>query len=220
MKKLTFLSILLLSSTFVFAERFHPGSITYANGETKEGQVIIPRKYAEKTIRFRTDGDAPTEKIKSSDLKRVSIVSDDGNKHAFEFLPIVDNPWKGKAKKPGWIQVISEGGYATLYLLSEKYSTDKEGNVSTTTSYVAGRSLPSFNYYIRKGEENKACLLAITSPSPTMLGLTKQFRKLAEIVLPETPELVERIGTGKGEFTHKDVPQFVEMYNAAMKSKK
>lgn len=213
--KIKLLIISLMVVNILFANKFQKGTIVLENDEIREGYVIIPKSCSEKNIFFKPDMNSNEEKIPSIQIKAISAQSIDGKIYDFERQYTGYKPGK-KSKQKEWLFVCLKG-YVNLYISSLIYESDKNGDVHVVDSYVATRDLPTFNYYLKKKNEEVALLFAITSPSPTMFGLNSMLRKNAAIYLSDHPDLVKRIENK--EFTHKDIAKIIEIYNSYMMNK-
>jgi hypothetical protein len=207
-------TLLLLSVNFVFGQKFQQGSVVYQNGETRNGFVVVPKKFSDKTVKFKSQESGTEEKISSADLKMLTVKSEDNRTFVFERLPAALKV--GLKERTGWLLALAQG-YACLYMVGDYYATDKKGNVLPVDEYVVGRDLPTVSFYIKKGKENTAYYFGLTSKSPTMFGMNNVLKKNAKIYLSECPQVIEKIE--KGDFTHKDIEKAIELYNQLMKPK-
>jgi len=200
----------------VFGSLFQTGKVIYINGDVKTGFLAIPKKVDAKFIEFKSGmGNNQIEKIQSSELKYVSVQSEDGTDFIFERISYASK-LGAKPKKPVWLFTVLTG-YATLYMTSPEYVTDEKGRVILQYSYYAGTDVPSYNYFIKKGNEDIAYYFGMTGGS-NILGLNSFLRKVATPYLVDYPELVERIKNK--EFTHKEYKGIVQLYNEYMKELK
>lgn len=211
-----FLLIFLSIVHVVSGSIFQSGKVIYLNGDIKTGFLAIPSNADVKTIEFKTGiANNQIELIQSSDLKYISVQSEDGNNFLFERISYAYKIG-AKPKKPVWLFTILTG-YATLYMTGTEYVTDKKGNVVLQYSYYVGRDVVSYNYFIKKGNEDIAYYFGMTGGS-NMLGLNSYLRKVTIPYLVDYPELVARIKNK--EFTHKDYKGIVQLYNEYMKELK
>jgi hypothetical protein len=209
--KTCFALLLLVSSmNLVSAQKLFKGQLTFSNNTTLECLVDVPHYPSDKYVKYKLSETSDIRKIKSDSISRITITSDDGSQYTLIRMEL--------SKKEGWnFCILVLEGYANLYLTGDGISTDKHGNVSPTSSFVSGRSMPEFYYMIKRKNEKYLTTIAITSPSVTMFGKARAFRKMASEYFVDWPELVERIKNE--EFTEKDVEKVVKLYNQHMDSK-
>jgi hypothetical protein len=204
------LLLLVCWMNLVNAQKFFKGQLTYKDNKIVVGLINMPATPSDKKIKFKINESADPEKINSDLIRFITITSDNGKSCTLEHVEL--------SKKEGWaFCFLVLEGYANLYLTGDGISTDKHGNVTPTSSYVSGRSMPEYYYMIKRKSEKYLTTLAITSPSKTMLGKAKAFRKMAVEYFKDYPELVKRINDK--EFTEEDVPQVVSIYNEHMENK-
>lgn len=213
--KIKLLIISLMIVNILFANKFQKGTIVLENDEIREGYLIIPNSSNEKNILFKLNMNSNEEKIPSIQIKAISVQSIDGKIYDFERQYTGYKPGK-KSKQKDWLFVCLKG-YVNLYISSLIYESDGKGDVHVIDQYVVTRDLPTFNYYLKKINEEVAIFFAMTSPSPTMFGLNSMLRKNASIYLSEHSDLVKRIENK--EFTHKDISRIIEIYNSYMMNK-
>lgn len=214
--KFYFIFIFLSIVNVVFGSIFQQGKVIYLKGDVKEGFFEIPNNPDEKIIKFKTGiGSAQIETIQSSDLKYISVQSEDGNNYLFERISCAYK-LGGKPQKPIWL-FVNLRGYATLYVSSPEYVSDENGNVLLQYSYNVRGDIPTYNYFIKKGNEDIAYYFGMTGAS-NMLGMNGYLRKVTVPYLVDYPELVARIKNK--EFTHKDYKGIVQLYNEYMKDLK
>jgi hypothetical protein len=212
--KFNFLIALLFTVNFLFGQIFQRGTITFTNGESRTGNIIIPQTCDQKTIDFKLSKNLKqAEKIKSTDIKSISVQSEDGNNYYFERLPIAKKPGV-KPSKPYWL-IILVPGYATLYTAGSSYITDEKGNV---TACVKGSAVASFYYYVKKGDQNIAHFFIIIDNTSLSFGYNVALKKAAERYLYDYPELIERIKNK--EFSRFEVEGIFRIYNDYMKNNK
>jgi len=186
-----------------------PGTITYVNGKVKTGLIIAPKHLKQSKIFYRTAKKAKKEKIPSNLIASISLQTETGKDAEFEFLPSVMK----KGKTPGsniWLEVIVKG-YATLYLISDKYLLSEDGHVYNFDNASSG---PSWRYYLRKKGEKVATFFAYTSPSKMVPRLNSILKDNAAIYLSEDTDLLKRIENK--ELTHKDLEEIIRIYNDYM----
>lgn len=198
-----------------FGSLFQSGKIIYLNGDVKTGFLAIPSNADVKTIEFKTGlGNDQIDLIQSSDLKYIAVQSEDGNNYLFERTSYAYKLGAKPKKNQVWLYACVKG-YATLYVAASEYITDKKGNVIIQDTYIVGKDLPTFNFFIKKGNEDIAYFFGMTG---NLLGLNKYLKKTTIPFLVDYPELVERIKND--EFTHKDYKGIVQLYNEYMKNLK
>lgn len=191
------------------AQKFFKAQLVLTNHTQLEGFVQPPGTPNDKRVKFKSTENAEVRKIESTTIQLIIVHASDGSQSVLERIPI-------NKKNTAFCFLMVEG-YADLYLTGDIISVSKTGELSPSSSYVVGRSLPYFTYLIRRPGETYVSELAMTSPSKTMLGAKKYFRKLAAAYFSDYPALVERINDE--EFTEKDVERVVAIYNDYKKDK-
>jgi hypothetical protein len=203
------LLLFVCSMNLVSAQKFFKGQLTYNNNVILVGLINMPDTPGDKKIKFKLTESSEVQKIKSELIRFITITSDEG-------IPcILENIEISKKEKAFCFLLIK--GYSSLYMTGQGISTDKYGNVRPTAVYVSGRSLPEFFYMVKRKNEKYLTTIAITSPSKTMFGKAKAFRKMAAEYFKDYPELVKRINNK--EFTEENVVQVVSIYNDYMENK-
>jgi len=155
----------------VSAQKFFKGQLTYKNNKILVGLIDIPDTPGAKKIKFKHNESSEPLKIKSDSIRLITITSDEGITCTLENIEI--------SRKEKAFCIVIVKGYSCLYLTGQGISTDKHGNVSPTAIFVSGRSMPEFYYLIKRKNEKYLTTIAITSPSKTMFGKAKAFRKQA-----------------------------------------
>jgi hypothetical protein len=210
------LTLIFLFIVYVsFARKFQKGTIVMENYEIKEGFVIIPKSNNDKNISFKLDLNSDEITIPSVEIKSISVQSSNGDKYEFERLYTAFKPNIKKHKEKYWV-ILCSTGYLNLYEGAFSYESDEYGNVYIV-DYEGNNNLASFNFFIKKKDEDVAIYFATTSPSPTFFGLNHTLRKNASNYLSDYPDLVKRINNK--EFTHKDISKIIETYNYYMMNK-
>lgn len=202
------LLILLFCINSVYSQYYCKAEIIFNNDKKLEGLVDLPYRY-HKNILYKSDENSRHRKIPSDSISKITIISNDGKIYKLE------NIWLDK-KYQGLVLLVVEG-YTNLYYAGDGILIDKEHNLIPTSSYVSGKTQPVFYYFIKRRNERVVTLLAITSPSVTMFGKAKTFRKAAAHYFNDWPELVIRLNNK--EFTDKDVEKVVKLYNQHMEAK-
>jgi hypothetical protein len=190
------------------AQSFVSGTITFAGGKKIQCQLTPPEDYRTKEIRYRLNDRSPVIEVPSDSLTYISIALGESNTVDFEWLATTWNLDKKPSKK-GWLLVVVSG-YATLYMKSE-YNIDYRSGVSVTTWYTRQRSLPYFDYFLRKKGMEVAVFFSKTSNSPTYLGLHSTLKKGVHNYLSDDPELVAQVDNKT--FTHYDSEKIIQLYN-------
>jgi hypothetical protein len=207
--KSALLFILLFAVSAAYSQKFFPGKLIFFNGETRDGLVKIKSSNWKKFVYYKAGVQSDEQKIKSETVKFVYVFSDQGD------TSILENVQFDKKFKRFVDRVIQ--GYATLYYCGDGMHLDKHGVIIHTSTYVVGRSQPVFYYDIQRKGERFATSLALVSPSKTMFGQDKNFRKSAAEYFKDYPELVKRIEDK--EFTVDDIVKVVLLYNEHMEGK-
>jgi hypothetical protein len=205
---ITILLILLLCINSVYSQHYCKAEITFNNDKKLEGLVDLPYKY-DKYILYKSDEDSRHRKIPSDSITKITMFSKDGKIYKLE------NVWMDKKYQQLVLLVVE--GYTNLYYTGDGIYINKEHNLIPTSSYVSGKTQPEYYYYIKRKNERVVTMLAITSPSVTMFGKAKAFRKAAAEYFNDWPELVIRLNNK--EFTEKDVEKVVKLYNQHMEAK-
>ena len=194
-------------------QTFYKGSITFANGDVKNGFVAPPKDANQKNILFRSTEKAKNEKIQNGTLTAISIESENGKTLDFEYLPTAQGP--GKSTKNYWL-FTEVKGFATLYLMSV-YRIDRHGNAYSVYYAQNSHDQAMFPYYIKKKNEKVAYFFAYTSISHTVIGLNAFLKKSASLYLNDDPGLVKRINDK--DLTHRNLAEIINIYNDFMDKK-
>ena len=210
--KLTFL--LVAWTVTLQAQLFVPGTLTFSSGKKIQCQLTPPEDYRTKEIRYRLNDRSPVVVVPSDSLTLISVVQGEGNTIDFEWLATTWDPDKKPSKK-GWLLVIVSG-YASLYMKSE-YDIDYRDGVSVTTWYTIGRSLPYFDFFLKKRGMEVAVFFSKTSNSAGYLGLHNTLKKSVHRYLAEAPELVKEVDDKT--YTHYDSDKIIRLYNQFMESR-
>jgi hypothetical protein len=212
--KLKLSLFLLLAVTYLSGQTFYKGTLTFVNGEVKNGFVAPPKDANQKNILFKSNEGGKKEKIPNESLSLLSMESENGKTLDFEYCPTAQA--KGKSTKKYWLFVTVKG-YATLYLMST-YRIDRNGNAYTVYYAQNSHDQSMFPYYLRKKGENVAFFFAYTSPSHMIANLNTFLKKSASLYLTEDPELVKRIE--RKELTHRNLEEIINIYNDFMSNSK
>lgn len=208
-KACTTLLLIIWSINLVSAQHYVKGQLTYTNNKVLVGLIHIPDTPGDKKIKFKLNESADMRKIKNDSIRFITTTSEEGITYTLENIEI--------SRKEKAFCFLLIDGYTSLYLTGQAISTDKQGNVSPIAVCVSGRSMPEFYYMIKRKNEKYLTTIAITSPSKTMFGQAKAFRKMSADYFKDYPELVKRINSK--EFTELDVVKVVKIYNEHMESK-
>ena len=203
--------ILLTVATTMQAQPFVSGTLTFAGGKKIECQLSPPDDYRTKVIRYRLSDRSPVVEVPSDSLTYVSVSLGEGNTIDFEWLATTWDPDKKPSKK-AWLLVVVHG-YATLYMKSE-YHIDYRDGVTATTWYTIGRSLPYFDYFLKKKGMEVAVFFSKTSNASGYLGLHTTLKKSVHRYLADDPELVKQVDDKT--YTHYDSEQIIQLYNQFM----
>ncbi len=204
--------IILFFNNLGYSQKYFPGEVILKNGTKLTGLLYLPFVLNQKSIYYKSTEKAVERKIKSDSVNRLSMISDGGKTNT-----LVNIVYSKRKKDNGFVLLVTEG-FANLYFNGDNgISVDKHGDLIPMATSVAGRSMPEFYYYIQCKDEQYPTLLAITSPSKTMFGQTRTFRKAAAEYFHDWPELVNRINDK--EFTVNDIEKVVSLYNEHMLNK-
>lgn len=200
--------VLLFITTTTVGQDYQKGIINNIDGSSKKGYLLIPSNSGKDEIKFKPEINSSIETIPSSSLTSVTIISNNGNQYKLEYLTL--QMTKKPNKKKSWV-LLEQKGFYNLYIVGSGFSMNKDGIFSLTSDYIKNRTLPEYQYYIKKNGEEIANFFAITSSSFTYLGLNGILKSNCKKYLSDYPELVERV-TNK-EFTPKDTEQIIIQYN-------
>jgi hypothetical protein len=200
--------ILLVVSTTLQAQPFVSGTLTCAGGKKIQCQLTPPEDYQTKEIRYRLNDRSPVVVVPSDSLTYISVAIGEGNTIDFEWLATTWDLDKKPSKKAWLLVVVS--GYATLYMKSE-YDIDYRDGVSVTAWYTIGRSLPYFDFFLKKRGMEVAVFFSKTSNSAGYLGLHTTLKKSVHSYLADYPELVAQVDDKT--YTHYDSDKIIRLYN-------
>jgi hypothetical protein len=210
-----FLAVTCLSGQVQFpGQGYFPGTLTFTDGHTKNCLVIAPRNPGQSVIYTKSADKAPKEKVKSSLLSSVAIEAKKGNIQVFERLPIARKEG-ARNQAPRWLYVEIKG-YATLYLLPDKFIIDRHGNAYSLNHFTDGDAAIQ-TYLIRKKNQHVAYYFAKTTNAKNAIGLNAILKKTASWYLKEDKELVKRIN--EKDLTHYDIEMIITLYNEFMSKK-
>jgi hypothetical protein len=206
------LTILMVAYTVALqSQSFLPGTLTFASGKKIQCQLTPPEDYRTKEISYRLNDRSPVVVVPSDSLTYISLELGEATNIDFEWLATSWDLDKKPSKK-GWLLVVVPGN-ATLYMKSE-YDIDYRNGVSVTTWYTFRRSLPYFDYFLKKKGMEVAVFFSKTSNSPTYLGLHSTLKKSVHKYLADDPELVAQVDDKT--YTHYDSEKIIQLYNQFM----
>lgn len=193
---------------------FWKGEIKTTGGQIIKGFVRVPDEGDDKSVAYIISKDDKKKEIDSEEIESIIILSETGKTYTFDRLATRYNFRKENTSNTKmFLMIFNQESHATFYIASTGYSTNKKtGDIDIVSSFVETKDLPTFTYLIRKKGQTFADVLAQTSPSPTMFGLNKALKVRSEYLLADDPDLVKRIQNG--EFTHKDIPAIIDIYQA------
>lgn len=190
------------------AQKFLTGTLVFANGNKIQCQLVPPKDFNTKEIRYRLNSHSPVNEVPSDSLTYISVELGKGINFDFQRLATAWDLDKKPSKK-AWLLIVVPG-YATLYMKSE-YDFDYEEGVAVITHFTLGRSLPSFDYYLKKKGMEFAVFFSKTSNSPGMLGLHNILKKSVNKYLSDDPDLVAKVD--EKTYSHRDSEEIIRLYN-------
>ena len=209
--KIVILTLLTISS-FLSGQKFQKAVIENIDGSTKTGFVNGKSLSDSKEIKFKADENSKVEPILKSSVKSIDFSSTNGKTYHIDNI-LLTNEKKTKTTSEWMLKVVS--GYYDLFVIAD-YSFDKEGNLTLSTDYRAGKDLPEFYYFIKKTSEKYADTFALYSPSPTYFGLHKILKEGVNKFMADDKSLVEKVE--KKKLSTKNIEQIVKEYNEFKKA--
>ncbi len=203
MKKLLFVSLMLLCSTSLWATKY-PATLKLADGTEKTGEVN-DFKIDDKDIKFYPADGGKTEKIASSSVAVMTLTFKSGNTADYEYVPVI-GPMailkkSGKLSNSAWLQVQMRG-YMTLY------HNRVEAQVTSMNSKGATMSPGSTTKFCRRaGEKGASAVLSTFS-----MGTNNYFKRLALVYFDDDEQIIEKITNET--YTYKDIEAIVTEYNS------
>lgn len=215
MKRLVFVVLLFVSVLNGYSKDnpFLSGQITLINGDVISGLIKVPKAPSDRNIVHKTSEDGNKETVDVEKIKTITLQAKSGEKYVFECLKLDLRPKKDKIKitKETAILYRQSVGYANLYVASNVYSVNEDGNIEVTHKYYQGTDIPTFNYYIKRENEDVATYFCYSIPGAPVIGLQKVLVHRCEIVFYDAPNLVERVKNE--EFNHLQIKEIIDAYN-------
>lgn len=198
--------------------KFLEGELVLEDGKVRKGYIQVPKTDIAMSISFKESLDAQEEKIKTLTISSFIVYSDNGQ-NTFEcvFADLSQNPSKQRIAKYKVTMLVLKKGYATLYIKGSKFKTNKDGTIDIVSYALESEGgTPRFFYYLKKQDMDYAAPFDITytQSKSFVIDFNKNLIRNAETYLSENPELVERVKNG--DFTHKNIPELIEIYNKHM----
>lgn len=201
MKKLLVIGLLVLvctnaSAGFNFV--FHRAVIVLKNGEQIECLAKYPAMYYSEFIKYRTDINGKTQKIRSEDIERIRYFFDNGGFVEKVFLRYIkaSDVSKGRLNRsgPDWMELIVDGPMK-LYV--------KE----TVTHQARRRGIKRYYYYCIREGENVATEI-------TRTGSEIGFSKHAPAYFADNLVILNNIRNKEKGYSVRDIKAIVLEYNA------
>jgi hypothetical protein len=193
------------------------------DGTIKKGYVDIPTLDIVRKLKFKETEDGSITKLKINKINKVTVYSDDGQSNTFEsvYIDLTFSPKKERISGYKVLMLVREKGYATLYIKGDKYKIRKDGSVDIVAYALESEGgVPVFRYYIRKKGKDYAAYFAYHTKNPgsIVIGIHGELKQGTRNYLSEYPKLVKEVENR--EYTHKNIPEIIEVYNEYMNNKK
>ncbi len=200
--------ILLFTSIHSFGQNINinpiwEGEIRLNDGSVMKGYVRVPNSPSMNSVSFRKTKNDKSERIGKDEIESVLVTSESGKQYLFETGAVVLGVKGNASLGKSLLLVTHKNNYVTFYAVHGEYGTNREGELVMIYTYIQGKDVPTFSYFIKKRDFEKIRLLHMTN-------LLRGFRKSANAYLTEDPELLKRINDG--ELNFKDMDEIIETY--------
>ncbi|WP_034261029.1 hypothetical protein [Altibacter lentus] len=188
---------------------FWEGEIVMLDGRIKTGYIQVPAIAAEKKISYKETKGSSAESVDRKEIARIKVISENGNHFYFDNLPIGSVTKDKVSKKRYLLLTHASNNFVSFYVMSQYKVNKRSGTIDFVSSYVQGKDIPTFSYYMSKGDKTDAKLYYMTK----QLG---GIKKDAELHFKEDPELVKLIENKelKGDDISEIIKRFLETTQA------
>ena len=164
--------------------------LTFENGTVKKGFAEMVGIQDSK-VKFKLEEKGVTEKILSTDLKKIEYIDKDGNNHIAERLFIYkDKGEKGIKKRPDkyWLYVVYSNGIKLAVDIAQ--STFRYNAINGTSTGSGGGTL----LYIGKEKEDAVFFVyQLSNQISINIGMDKLVRRHCELLFKDCPAFLEAV---------------------------
>jgi hypothetical protein len=205
MKKI-YLLVCLIS--FTMQAKYYEAVLTYENGTVKKGFAEMV-EIQDSKVKFRLTEKGDTEKILSSDLKKIEYTDKDGNKYEADRLFIHKDKGEDGIKKGTekyWLYVVYSNG---IKLVTDALqSTFRYNPGNGTTTGAAGATLL---YLGKENEDGVFFVFMLSAMNSINVGMDKSVRKHCELLFKDCPAFLNAVN--KENFKkHTLMNRLIELY--------
>ena len=187
MKKIYFLLCLV---SFTMQAKYYEATLTFENGTIKKGFAEMV-EIQDSKVKFRLEEKGDTEKILSTDLKKIEYTDKDGNKYIAERLFIyTDKGENGIKKRPDkyWLYVVYSNG---IRLVTDALQSTFRYNPSNGTSTGSGGA--TMLYMGKEKEDAVFFVFMLSSMMSVNVGMDKSVRRHSELLFKDCPAFLEAV---------------------------
>lgn len=210
---LAFLLFVFALSGYSKDNPYFSGQISLLNGDIITGLVKVPKAPSDRQVVYKINEEGNKETVDVEQIRTITLNSKSGEKYVFDCLKLDLRPKKDKIKitKKTAILYRLSVGYANLYVASNVYSVNEDGNIEVIHKYYQGTDIPTFYYYIKRENEKVATYFCYSIPGAPVIGLQKVLVHRCGIVFDDAPQIIERVKNE--EFNHLMIQEFIDAYN-------
>lgn len=187
MKKIYLLFCLI---SFTMQAKYYTATLTFENGEVKKGFAEMV-EINDSKVKFRLEEKGDTEKIISTDLKKIEYADQDGNSFVAERLFIHTDKAEKDIKlgtKKYWLYVTYEHGMKLA--VDAVRSTMRFNAVNGTTTGMGGGTV----LYMGKEKEDGVFFIFYLSDMMSInVGMDKAVRRHCELLFKACPKFLEAV---------------------------
>lgn len=187
MKKI-YLLICLIS--FTMQAKYYEAVLTFENGTVKKGFAEMVAIQDAK-VKFRLTEKGDTEKILSSELKKIQYTDKDGNKYEAERLFIHKDKGEDgikKGTKQYWLYTVYSNG---IRLSTDVLKSTFRYNPGNGTSTGSGGA--TILYMGKENEDGVFFIYALSDMMSVNIGMDKTVRRHSELLFKDCPAFLEAV---------------------------
>jgi Tfp pilus tip-associated adhesin PilY1 len=205
MKKIYILVFLI---SFTMQAKYYEAVLTFENGTVKKGFAEMV-EIQDSKVKFRLTENGNTEKVLSTDLKKIEYTDKGGNKYEVERLFIHKDKGENGVKKGTekyWLYVVYSNG---IKLVTDALqSTFRYNPNNGTTTGAAGATLL---YLGKENEDGVFFVFMLSSMSSINVGMDKSVRRHCDLLFKDCPVFLTAVNNEnfkKGTL----INQLIELY--------
>lgn len=205
MKKI-YLLVCLIS--FTMQAKYYEAVLTFENGTVKKGFAEMV-EIQDSKVKFRATEKGDTEKILSTELKKIEYTDKDGNKYEADRLFIHKDKGEDGIKKGTekyWLYVIYSNGIKVATDVLQ--STFRYNPSNGTTTGAAGATLL---YLGKEKEDGVFFVYMLSSMNSVNIGMDKSVRRHCELLFKDCPTFLTAVNNE--DFKKKTlINKLIELY--------